>query len=300
MEGGKHEENNKARLNIKETQNLQLQEMKLKIRKQRINTYLMRKRLVEPIKEDDIDLEDEHLEVKEVKEQRRTEDQRLPDLTKHHRKKPKRHSKKRCWVCKSFGHFKKQCPFIRCFHCGRTGHMKANCFIKKIDTLLKKTAEEKEKINKKKQRKKKRKEEKKRRTAIYKLRLNQSKFVEEKNKNYLYWKNEPIGVYMSHHSPPKLELLRQKPINWKKIDADVRKETPIIKLALLDNFINYCGCGKFGLTKYEFIKHVYDKHNGETPPDSQINKPSWIDNVAFFNDELEILYCQTLEDLPEE
>ena len=105
---------------------------------------------------------------------------------------------------------------------------------------------------------------------------------------------------MSHHSPPKLELLRQKPINWKKIDADVRKETPIIKLALLDNFINYCGCGKFGLTKYEFIKHVYDKHNGETPPDSQINKPSWIDNVAFFNDELEILYCQTLEDLPEE
>ena len=37
MEGGKHEENNKARLNIKETQNLQLQEMKLKIRKQRIN-----------------------------------------------------------------------------------------------------------------------------------------------------------------------------------------------------------------------------------------------------------------------
>ena len=65
MEGGKHEENNKARLNIKETQNLQLQEMKLKIRKQRINSYLMRKRLVEPIKEDDIDLEDEHLEIQE-------------------------------------------------------------------------------------------------------------------------------------------------------------------------------------------------------------------------------------------
>ena len=83
MEGGKHEENNKARLSIKETQNQQLQETKLKIRKQRINTYIMRKRLVEPTKEDDIDLEDEHLEVKEGKEQRSTEEFRLPNITKH-------------------------------------------------------------------------------------------------------------------------------------------------------------------------------------------------------------------------
>ena len=66
-------------------------------------------------------------------------------------------------VSKSFGHFKNQCSYIRCFHFDREDHMKANCLIKKIDTLLKETAEEKEEINKKKQRKKK--EEKKRNLA---------------------------------------------------------------------------------------------------------------------------------------
>ena len=47
MGGWKRVENIKARQNIKEEQNLHLQEMKLKIKKQRLNTYLMEKRLVE-------------------------------------------------------------------------------------------------------------------------------------------------------------------------------------------------------------------------------------------------------------
>ena len=108
-----------------------------------------------------------------------------------------------------------------------------------------------------------------------------------------------MGVF-EHHPPPNLLQLRQNQINWKKIDVFVKKETPIIKLVLEKEFINWCGCGKIGLTKTEFIKHVYELHSGKTPPSSHINRPPWIDHVAFTNDDIETLYCQTQEDLPKD
>jgi len=164
----------------------------------------------------DIDKKDMHQEVKEEETKRRTEEHRLPDLAKHRKHKPKWKSKKRCWLCKSLSHYKKNCPYIRCFYCGRLGHIKANCFIKKMDKILEKSQQEKKKKKKRESRKKKRKEIKQHQSSIYKLRLNQSNFVETKRKNVLLWKEKPIEVYMSHHPPPNLQLLRQKPINWKK------------------------------------------------------------------------------------
>lgn len=298
MEGGKHMDLKKAQPTIEEIYKTQILERRLTNRKKKINQILWNKRKVAAEKEGDIDMKDMHQEEKEEDSKRRTEDQRLPDLTKHHKHKPKWQSKKRCWLCKSLGHYKKNCPYIRCFYCGRLGHIKANCFIKKMDKILEKNLQEMEKKKKKERRKKKRKEIKQHQTAIYKLRLKQSTFSEISGKNLLLWKETPIGVYLSHHPPPNLLQLRQKPINWKKIDVFVKKETPIIKLVLEEKFINWCGCGKIGLTKAEFIKHVYDIHSGKAPPSSHINRPPWIEHVAFYNDDIETLYCQTLEDLP--
>lgn len=32
-----------------------------------------------------------------------------------------------CYVCKRWGHTKKDCPHKRCYHCGKEGHTTADC-----------------------------------------------------------------------------------------------------------------------------------------------------------------------------
>ena len=49
------------------------------------------------------------------------------NLNQHCKKKNKTKGKK-CWLCKSYYHLKRQCPYIQCFYCHRWGHIKANCF----------------------------------------------------------------------------------------------------------------------------------------------------------------------------
>ena len=66
-------------------------------------------------------------------------------------------------------------------------------------------------------------------------------------------------------SPTILRKSSAKAINWNKVDVFIRKETQIIKLVLISDFINWCWYGKIGLTKSEFIKHVYNEHNGKPP-----------------------------------
>ena len=47
-----------------------------------------------------------------------------PNKFRHKRKKT---SRKRCWVCRSYGHIKNSYPQIRCFYCGKAGHTKNQC-----------------------------------------------------------------------------------------------------------------------------------------------------------------------------
>ena len=130
MEGRKHMELKKAQSSIEEEYKTGNQERRITNIKKKINQTLWKKRKIDAENKGDIDMKDMHQEEKEEDKKRRTEDNRLPNLTKHHKHKSKWQSKKRCWLCKSFGHYKKYCPYIRCFYCGRLGHIKANCFIK--------------------------------------------------------------------------------------------------------------------------------------------------------------------------
>ena len=34
---------------------------------------------------------------------------------------------KKCWVCKSRDHLKRDCPMIKCFYCDKPGHTKIKC-----------------------------------------------------------------------------------------------------------------------------------------------------------------------------
>ena len=82
-----------------------------------------------------------------------------------------------------------------------------------------------------------------------------------------------------------------------EVDVLVKQETRLEKIALLDNFLNSCGCGNINLRKSEFINHINTKHGGTVPPQSQINQPAWTHAVLFSSDEIEQLYCQTTVDL---
>ena len=110
-------------------------------------------------------------------------------------------------------------------------------------------------------------------------------------------KDLEIRVFLPPIPPPDLKKLILRPIPWKKVDVLVKKETELTKLQLLDQFMHSCVCGEIQLRKEQFINHINKKHEGMVPPRSQINEPPWINAVLFNSDEIEILYCQTTEDL---
>jgi len=71
--------------------------------------------------------------------------------------------------------------------------------------------------------------------------------------------------------------------------ADPNKKTSLRRWIL-----NTCGFHGV-LEKKPFKKHIYEKHKGEAPPNSQINMPYWIWNVIFDDDDIELLYCRSTQ-----
>ena len=132
---------------------------------------------------------------------------------------------------------------------------------------------------------------------IDKKRLKESEFIQRKDKWILRCKDLEIGVFLPLTPPPDLKKLILRPIPWKKVDVLVKKETELTKLQLLDQFMHSYICGEIQLQKEQFINHINKKQEGMVPPRSQINEPPWINAVFFNSDEIEILYCQTTEDL---
>ena len=47
----------------------------------------------------------------------------------------KKGSRKKCWICGSFCHLKRTCPYVRCFVCGKPGHIKKDCLLRQIKIL---------------------------------------------------------------------------------------------------------------------------------------------------------------------
>ena len=112
-------------------------EFKLIQRKKNIENILKSKRL--PPSPQKAQIETQPQFVPEVKEDSRKEETGEAkghlDLSKY-RKKRLRKSKKKCWICKSEAHFKRNCDQIRCFYCKEKGHMKRDCMKKKTNLIF--------------------------------------------------------------------------------------------------------------------------------------------------------------------
>ena len=195
-------------------------------------------------------------------------------------------SKKKCWVCASPYHFKKNCPYIDCFYCNQPGHTKKYCYKRKTDYIFNWLWEmfikQKESYEKR----------WKRKIEICK------KFQESSYKKIgetwkVFWKGKEVGEYTGPGTPKHFRAYNEtlpNSINKRFIESETKKATPIEKLKLFHGFTNWCACGKTDLTKSKFIKHVRDIHDGIVLPNCYLNRPPWIDRIFFYSDEAEIFY----------
>ena len=107
----------------------------------------------------------------------------------------------------------------------------------------------------------------------------------------MYWNELQVGEYTGPGAPKQFKEFLNDSINWKFIDATLRKATPIENLKKYEGFTNWCACGATTLNKNQYIKHVKQIHNGIALPKSILNRPPWVDYVFFYSDEAEEFYA---------
>ena len=152
--------------------------------------------------------------------------------------------------------------------------MKEICHIYRIDKLLKELEKQQKKKEKKKGQKKEKPKKREEELEIPRNRAKQSTFIKKLGEWRLKWNNTEIGTYIEPGEPWPIEEVLKKTFKWTHIDVQIKHPTQIKKLQLEEGFLNFCSCKQTNtLRKNEFIKHLYDKHKGVVPPNSQVNMP---------------------------
>ena len=162
------------------------------------------------------------------------EERGYPNPNLHQRKKKKK-SKKKCWICRSFNHLKKSCPFIKCFYCSRYGHTKKECWRRKINYLFNKIMEECKHKEKNLTRKEKKKEKKKQRNLEMKVIEQRAlytnaylKKTQEGEKWWLKWKDIEVGEYTGAGNPQTIiNKIREHDYKIKSLLVLLKKDTPL-------------------------------------------------------------------------
>ena len=164
------------------------------------------------------------------------------------------------------------------------GHVKADCNKRKINFIFNRLMEMFEGY----------KEANKcwhKKTESIKKRMKESRYKKEGGAYKMYWNETQVGEYTGPGAPKQFKEFLNDSINWKFIDATLRKATPIEKLKKYEGFTNWCACGETTLNKNTYIKHVKQIHNGIALPKCILNIPSWVDYIFFYSDEAEEYYA---------
>ena len=82
-----------------------------------------------------------------------------------------------------------------------------------------------------------------------KKRMDESRYKKEGGAYKLYWNEVQVGEYTGPRAPKQFKEFLNDTINWKFIDATLRKATPIEKLKEYEGFTNWCACGASTLNK---------------------------------------------------
>lgn len=154
--------------------------------------------------------------------------------------------------------------------------------------------------NKEKRREKenqKKKERKKGDAGNRELRAKQIEFIKQDEKWILQWNGTPFDDFIGPGTPKLTEGIREGTFRLEPVDVVPKKKIQFYKIPLIDGFGNICECNGLYYSKKVFIGHIKSAHRRYIPPLSQINRPRQIIWVVFYDDDTELLFCQTDQDL---
>ena len=205
-------------------------------------------------------------------------------MRRHYHKRKKKF--KRCWVCLSKAHLKRDCPKMRCFYCGRQGHIKKKCIWYELHkTLLilkgKEVADpkvKKTKINKK--------------TATD--RMKEVAFREEGKEHILVHKGVDLATYIGDYPFTVGRMGFDPPRTPKHLrDKVIKVDMPTRQLKYSDFLPHQCGSDGEVLNGKGFIIHCQTEHKGYVPAGSLINASPYRFWLLWWDDENFIRFMET-------
>ena len=107
----------------------------------------------------------------------------------------------------------------------------------KIDFIFKRLTETYQKQKKIDQKKQKVDEK----LLIFKKRAFQSKYINKEDKIVLQWNNADIRKYIGPGIPKPFKDFQKDSFRWKQLDANLKYNTAVKKLKLIDGLSNICG-----------------------------------------------------------
>ena len=199
---------------------------------------------------------------------------------------------KRCWVCKSNSHLKRDCPKLECYYCRKKGHIKKKCIwfeLHKAISYIKgtKTANPLEEIKEKKKRKCNKKE-----TVID--RMKKVTFRKDGNDHILVYEGVDLGMYTGDQPIDQVKVLFTRPIlPMRLMEKEIKNDMPIQKVKHSTFLPHQCGDDGEVLTGIKFDVHCQTKHRGFTPAHSLVNASPFRYWILWYDEENFLKFWKT-------
>ena len=235
----------------------------LKLRKEKLEAKIWNKRVPIPSSQDLY-----HHDIVEVKEELGKPDEGFLPLNQCNRRHYHRRRKKgkRCWLCGSWKHLKRNCNKLRCYYCGNQGHIKKKCYKYQLNIaiqMLKRASlgEKQEKIKQK---------NSKYETAYD--RMKQVVFREENGKHILQHNGIDLGEYFGDLPFQQARRGFDPPRHPKwKMNKEIYEDIQLSRLKLSDYLPHQCGKDGEVLNGFSFLHHCMMEHRNFVPSGSLIN-----------------------------